>query len=374
MTGAQHPGARLKEELAKVGWSQADLIYVLGCSPKTVNMIVRGKHGISPSMSKALGEVFGLPSDHFADLQTSFDLAGAAPPDPAIGLRARIRKSYPVRTMIKRGWLPEEPDQIERHIAAFFGVDDLNSVPYISHAAKKTSYGDQVSPAQLAWLLRVRQIAKSTFVQPFSIKKLQTTIIDMKEWLIEPEEARHVPRRLQDCGVRFIIVEPLPGSEIDGVCFWLSPSEPVIGMSLKHDRIDNFWFVLRHEIEHVVRGDGKCSEIGMVDAQLDSEDGVQGDRLSEPERIANAAAADFCVSDAKIQSFIRRKNPLFYEKDVIAFSKLNGVHPGITAGQLRHRTGLWAKLAYLRKYQVPIRSFVLPGAIVDGYGQTVPIE
>ena len=73
----------------------------------------------------------------------------------------------------------------------------------------------------------------------------------------EPENVRHVPRALAECGVRLVIVEPIPGSKIDGVCFWIDNEEPVIGLSLKSDFIDKFWFNLWHEISHVLRGDGK---------------------------------------------------------------------------------------------------------------------
>ena len=48
--------------------------------------------------------------------------------------------------------------------------------------------------------------------------------------------------------------EALPSSKIDGVCLWLDQHSPVIGMSLRFDRIDNFWFVLGHEIEHALKG------------------------------------------------------------------------------------------------------------------------
>ena len=71
---------------------------------------------------------------------------------------------------------------------------------------------------------------------------------------------------MMECGVRYIIVEGLPGGKIDGVCFWLDPRSPVIGMSLRFDRIDNFWLVLRHEIEHVLCGHGKSEPIIDVEA------------------------------------------------------------------------------------------------------------
>ena len=64
-------------------------------------------------------------------------------------------------------------------------------------------------------------------------------------------------RILMECGIRFILVEKLPNADIDGVCFWLDEHSPVIGMTTRRDKIDNFWFVLRHECEHVLRGDGR---------------------------------------------------------------------------------------------------------------------
>ena len=89
------------------------------------------------------------------------------------------------------------------------------------------------------------------------------------------------------------------------------------------------------------------------------------------ERVANAAAADFCISQEKMLSFINRKNPFFYEKDVLAFAKIHGVHPGIPVGQIQHRIG---RFDYLRKHQVKIRDFVTPGAIVDGWDRPFVVE
>jgi HTH-type transcriptional regulator/antitoxin HigA len=364
-----HPGVHLAEELQKRGWNQTDLTFVLGCHPKSVNQIVNGKQGISPSMSKALGQALSLPADHFADLQKAFDLAGASAPDPSVALRAKMRASYPIREMIRRGWLSDEGD-LGSQLAKFFQVRDLTNVPHLAHAAKKTNYGD-ISPPQLAWLYRVRQVAKSTAVPKYSERALIETTQRLRQLLIAPEEARHVPRLLSECGVRFVIAEALPESKIDGVCFWLDARSPVVGLSMRFDRIDNFWFVVRHEIEHVLRGDGRGIREGMVDTELHGEKAGVDASLPEEERIANAAAADFCVPADKMMSFIARKHPLFYEKDVLAFSRLNRVHPGLSVGQIQRHT---KQYDYLKKHQVKVRQFVLPGATVDGWGQIAAIE
>jgi len=90
-------------------------------------------------------------------------------------------------------------------------------------------------------------------------------------------------------------VGSLPHAKIDGVCFWLDDSSPVIGLSMRHDRIDNFWFVLRHELEHVIQGHGKGDAPIVVDSNLEGERAGVGPDVAKDERIANAAAAEFCV-------------------------------------------------------------------------------
>jgi HTH-type transcriptional regulator/antitoxin HigA len=170
-----------------------------------------------------------------------------------------------------------------------------------------------------------------------------------------------------ECGVRFVVVEKLPGAKIDGVCFWLEDS-PVIGMSMQHDRIDNFWFVLRHEIEHVLQKHGQEKE--KIDFDLDSE-GSSLCSIDDEERIANQAAADFCAPADRLNSFMARKHPFYYEKDVVAFARVVQRHPGIVVGQIRRKLN---RYDYLTRYLVKVRQYVLPGAIADGWGQVVPVS
>ena len=73
-----------------------------------------------------------------------------------------------------------------------------------------------------------------------------------------------MPKILAECGIRYVVVEKLPRARIDGACFWIDGA-PVIGMALQRDMIDNFWFVLRHEIEHVLQRDGQHAEVIAAD-------------------------------------------------------------------------------------------------------------
>lgn len=105
----------------------------------------------------------------------------------------------------------------------------------------------------------------------------------------------------------------------------------------------------------------------MIDADLE---GDQSNAPLEEERIANQAASDFCAPIAKLDSFLLRKKPFYYEKDVVAFARLLNRHPGLVIGQMQKRMNDYR---YLARYLVKIRHFVLPGSIADGWGQVVPV-
>ena len=367
-----HPGAYIKEEMEARGWSQRDLAFILGISEQMVNPILNGKRGISPEMAKMLGEAFDVPAEFFANLQQAYDLSQARTPDPSVAVRRNMQTAYPVREMIKRGWIEQsDTAMLEIQLTRFFNVSSPDEIPYFKHAAKKSSYEErEISPIQLAWLYRVRQIAKSISVPKYSSKALKDAVNnDLPQLLYGPDELGQVPRILAECGVRFILVEKLPSAKIDGVCFWLDAHSPVIGMSTQHDRIDNFWFVLRHEIEHALQAHGRESHQEMVDADLD----VTGNAVSilEEERVANEAAANFCVPSDKLTSFMQRKHPFYYEKDVVAFSRVMHRHPGIVVGQIRRRLN---RYDYLTRYLVKVRQHVLPTSTADGWGQVVPVS
>ncbi|MCG9723694.1 hypothetical protein, partial [Shewanella sp. Isolate7] len=110
---------------------------------------------------------------------------------------------------------------------------------------------------------------------------------------------------------------------------------------------------------HVLQGDGKNTPI------FDEDIGIDIQNLPIEEQQANAAAANFCVPTAKLDSYIIRAGAyIFAEKKIMAFAGVNKIHMGLVVGQLHHRTG---KYQQLRKHLVPIRSFLLGSAIYDGW-------
>lgn len=365
LTDVPPPGYFIKEELEARTWTQRDLAYVLGVPEQAVNLILSGKRGISADMAKALGEAFNVEAEFFTNLQRAYDLSLAREPDPGVARKARLQSKYPVREMIKRGWLVDaQADLLEAQMAQFFEVPSTDQIPYFEHAAKKTT-PDYAPRPQIAWLFRVRQLAKEMVGLPrYSEKRLRDTIATFRRLMIEPEETRLVPKLLAECGVRYVVVEKLTSAKIDGVCFWLGDS-PVIGMSLQQDRIDNFWFVLRHEIEHVLLRHGRDEDIIDIDVEEISN---LSERRADEERLANQAAREFCVPKAEMDSFLGRKMTIPSDRDILGFARRLQIHPGIVAGQVRKRIDKWD---IFTRMLVKIRPHVTAASIVDGWGHVL---
>lgn len=369
ITAVFPPGEFLLDILNERGWSQVDFAEIIGRTPKTVSEIVTGKMAITPATARDIAAATDTNPMFWMNLETAYRMESdhAAPPSPRIIRHARLRAKYPVRDMVKRGWIENstDPAVLEAQVLKFFGVSSIDEEPQLMPlAAKKSGVPDDVTGALRTWLFRVKQIAVTMTVPKYSQAKLREALSVLRELRASPDGIRRIPKILQDCGVRFVVVEHVPSSKIDGVCFWLGKSEPVIGMSLRLDRIDNFWFVLRHEIEHVLNGDGR--EVAMVDRDL-SEVRPKG-TVSMEELRADAAAADFCVSTAEMNDFVLRHNPIFHELHVLNFAQRMGVHPGLVVGQVQRRTGKW-KL--FRKHLVQVRPIISTVAMTDGYGQRI---
>lgn len=376
LTQFKTPGQLVDALLKQRAWTNKVLAIALEIDEATVTRLISSKLGMSADRAVALEEVFGVPAEHFLALQKSYELAQAriaARPDPRRAVRANVFGGLPVAELIRRGWLKHIEDakdisQVEVALAGFFGVASASDIQALPHAAKKTDATFAPSLAQIAWIHRVRTIAEDTLVPKYTPFAFKGLLEKLRPLMSAAEETRRVPRLLMEAGIRFIVVESLPSAKIDGVCLWLDENSPVIGMSLRFDRIDNFWFVLRHELEHVKNRDG--FESPLLDVELEGEKAGNSEDLPEAERLANQAASEFGIPAKLMDAFIARKAPFFAERDVLGFAKTLGVHPGIVAGKIQHHT---KRYELFRAHLVKVRSFVAPSAIVDGWGDIAPV-
>lgn len=57
--------------------------------------------------------------------------------------------------------------------------------------------------------------------------------------------------KLTEFGITTVVLPPLRGTFLDGAAMAGRAGNPVIGLTLRHDRVDGFWFTLMHECAHI---------------------------------------------------------------------------------------------------------------------------
>jgi HTH-type transcriptional regulator/antitoxin HigA len=366
------PGEYIREELDARGWSQLDLADILGRPPQAVNEIINGKRSITPDTARALGEAFGTSAQLWMNLESAYQLARLDAPEGGVQRKAKLYQFAPVGELQKRGWIEKTSnlDVLETQVLNFYSIKSLDEPIKFLHAARKSTDYGSLSITQRAWLCRVKRMAQAVQVQvPFGAGKTQVILQELSRLKAEPAEARHVSKVLASYGVRFLVLESLASSKIDGVCLWLSRKEPVIAVSLRYDRIDWFWHTLMHECKHLINGDGL--EAPTVDTQLVGSDAQPQAEKKPTEAEADRFAASFLIDPVELASFISRVHPLYSRTKIAGFAKRIGVHPGIVVGQLQHQGRI--PYSHSRNMLVPVKEFVIASSLTDGWGRSVAV-
>jgi HTH-type transcriptional regulator/antitoxin HigA len=362
----QHAGDYLRELLAERNWTQEELAAITGRSRQQIIDIVARRRGITPEMAVALGAAFGQTPGYWLAMDTAYRLSTVSEPKDAIMERARLFELAPIKDMQKRGWLPSKAaiDELPVHLKAFFETDSLDGPIGFPLVTRKTDPLANLTPAQRAWGFRARQLVKGLPVaHAYDEGRIELAKGKLRKLAAYKNEAVHVAEVLSDFGIRFVVVEPLPGAKIDGAAFWLEDG-PAIAISLRYDRHDYFWFTLMHEFMHIVHRDPLS-----IDQDLGIEDKAPTLIKDEIERRADESAASFLVPVDELESFIRRTGPLYSQKKIVQFSHSVKMHPGIVVGQLQNRGEIgWGSQ---RELLIKIRDIVTETAITDGWGQTI---
>lgn len=368
------PGEIIREELGARGWTQSDLAEILGRPLVLVNEIVTGRRAIMPETARGLGDAFGVDPQFFLNLESAYQLWRVETNrrhDQAVARRASLYEKVPVREFVRRGWIErsENIEVLENRVLDLLGIKTFEEQPRLWPAVAKT-FQPSLSLAHWAWLARAKQLARAVSVARFSESSISGGIRHLKTLLHTSEETRQVPEVLAHAGVRFVIVEHLPGTRIDGACLWLDPKSPVIVLSLRYDRIDHFWHTLMHEIGHVKNRHG-LKEHYPLDIDILGEDSPPAENRPEVERLVDDFAADTLIPKAELDYFVLRARPLFSKQEIRGFAAQLQIHPGIVVGQLQHRRVIdWR---HSRDMLARIRQFLVGAALTDGWGNRIPL-
>jgi HTH-type transcriptional regulator/antitoxin HigA len=313
----------------------------LGRPVQAVNEIITGKKAITPETAVALSRALGTSAEYWLNLESSYrlDLLYQRGEGKAVDVERKspLFSKLPLKELHKLGWIDVDlnnVDQTERAVCRFLEIDSIDQEPNLAFAARKFDKLAPHSQAQVAWMCRVRHLARRQRPAAFSPTGLAAVVRKLPKLSATEADTGRVPAVLVDIGVRFVIASHLTGTKIDGATVWLDENSPVVAVSFRYDRVDWFWFTLMHEIAHVLAGDER--HMPMIDQALVGRD-ADASQISTPEEKADKAAREWLIPGDRLSAFIRSTKPYYSRAALLRFASSLGLHPALVVGQLQNR-------------------------------------
>ena len=307
-----------------------DLIPFIGSRAK-VSEVLSGKRAITMPMARALHQHLGIPAEVLLR-EPDVDLD-----DPLADINWR---RFPVKDMAKRGWIPAGRNLVKRAEAIMRGLIDRAGGPDVAGAALYRKNDHMRANAKVdayalrAWCWQVlatgNENPPQTEYVPGSVTPdFLREIAQLSSFEGGPRLAREV---LAKHGIALVSVPHLPRTYLDGAALQLRDGRPVVGLTLRYDRIDNFWFCLLHELAHVGRHLDNNQGNAFVDDQTLR--GVEGRREDPREAQADEWATEALVPQAVWEASAARERPT--PMAVMNLAHALQVHPAIIAGKIRY--------------------------------------
>jgi HTH-type transcriptional regulator/antitoxin HigA len=304
-----------------------------------VSEVLSRKRPLSLSMIRRLHKGLGIPADVL--------IGGAEISQAVIGEEPEMEYTkLPLKEMLERGCFGEFKGNAQRlkdyaeDLALKFmhGLLPKQAEPaFLRAPLHQRGARDADGYALLAWRLCVIKKARANPAPREYKKGIITTkwMKDLARLSAFGDGPRLAREQLGMAGITLVIEPHFKGTYLDGAAM-LDEGRPVIAMTLRHDRLDNFWFVLMHELAHVAKHLDEAHPLFTDD--LDSPD-----ELDRIEREADEMAGEALIPQTAWQKSAARTSHL--TTDVVALAEKLGVHPAIVAGRVRHETKNFRLLA-----------------------------
>lgn len=322
--------AAIEFRMDQAGLSPRDLAPFVGSRAK-VSEVLSGKRKLTMAMARALHEHLGIPAEVLLQ-------------DGSGNICSQLDEiewdRFPLAEMAKLGWIPKarklsaHAEELVRGLIQRAGglrVAEAALYRKNDHAranAKSDPY------ALRAWCWQVLASANSVKARaPYRTGTVTLEFLRELARLSWSEEGPLLAReRLAQLGVVLVAVPHLPRTYLDGAALRLGDGTPVVGLTLRYDRIDNFWFCLMHELAHVGRHmEGGAGESFIDDLTLrDVERGRRDAREAEADEWAEEALVP---RDAWDSSGVREAPT---PSAVLNLAKALNVAPAVIAGKVRH--------------------------------------
>lgn len=240
--------------------------------------------------------------------------------------------------MAKLRWIPAGPNLTKRAEALVKGLIERAGGPAVAALYRKNDHARsnaKMDPYALkAWCWQV--LAKANEALPKADYVPGSVTPDFLRAVARLSWSEGGPRLAKELlakhGIPLVTERHLPKTYLDGAAQRLGDGRPVIGLTLRYDRIDNFWFCLLHELAHVARHmDGHGRDCFVDDLTLR---GVDRGREDPREAEADDWAEEALVPREIWETTAARQRPT--PMAVISLANALQIHPAIIAGKIRH--------------------------------------
>jgi len=300
-----------------------DLIPDIGTKSR-VSEVLSGQRPLTVDMIRSLHKRWDIPLEALIKLDEFERIARPEPPKPVL-------KKLEALKIMKRG---EEFAAFRSRVCGQHMKGELQA----AYRRRTTPSADLV--ALDAWCVGVMARSVDLPVRTESIgTSFKTTFLhDLARLSIRPNGALLVRDWLADAGICFVIMPHLPSTHLDGAALVRDDGVPIVALTLRHDRIDNFWFTLLHECAHVVLKHVRIGQAPIID---DLE--VSPDEVMEQE--ADDSALEALVPRSIWDRF--SANEYTSTAEVVDTAHEAGVHPAIVAGMWRREQKNYRKFSSL---------------------------
>lgn len=335
------PGESILDIAEERGWKQAELAQRLGYSEKHVSQLINGKVPLTVDAAQRLERVLGSTMDFWLSLEANYQRHKAR-------LEAAERHAgwvpwldeLPLKELMACEAIPKQrldsrhkPGLVDACLR-FFGVatpDEWRAHYGGMQMAFRRSRAEQSDVGAIsAWLRLGEQQAEKLDGSKYDRARFEAALHRIRDLTGEPPEVFEPQMRtlLHEAGVLLVLVPAIPRAHVSGVARWLSPTRPLIQLSLYGKTNDKFWFSFFHEAAHILlHANSKEDKKSIF---LDDPNAAHAEDPREHE--ANEWSGNWLIPSQYAQGLASLRT----KAAVADFARRIGVHPGIVVGRLQH--------------------------------------
>lgn len=323
------PIEAVRFRMEQAGLKRKDLVPFIGSESK-VSEVLAGKRSLSLTMIRNLVNGLGIPAE------VLLQEPGAKLPSEAALHQGR---HFPIAEMVKRGWfagfqgtVAEAKSQLEDLLNRFVGSLGPDAMLPAMNRQHVRNGSKQDEHALLAWRIRVATLALRETL-PASYKPGAVTAHFLRELarLSYLESGPLLAKEfLNKNGIHLVCEPHLSKTHLDGAALRLPDGSPVVALTLRFDRLDNFWFTLFHELAHVA--------LHLYHADIDAffDDLTDDGRKDKCEKEADKLASEALIPESDWKAARLKKNSP--TRSVLAFAEHHRISPAIPAGRVRYES------------------------------------